>query len=93
MSEWAAGVISIAGTFYMRRQNGRSSVTLTVKSKTHQDTIKKLADIAGVRSTLDRNGTLKMSVYGAKLHTLMKKVWDELPDSRKLDYARLRRAL
>jgi hypothetical protein len=87
---WAAGFLSAVGSFFTRKDQGRAAVSLTIKSRIHPQAVQRFAEIAEVNA-IDSPSGMKVSITGNKLHDLMHRLWDELPQERKLEYAVLRK--
>ena len=86
---WAAGFLSIFGSFFLRQQRGKV-VALSIKSKLRTEAVQRFAVIAGTTVIMTSQG-MKIQLSGEPLHNLMKRLWAGLPKQRKREYADLRR--
>ena len=99
--EWAAGLLSVLGTFTTFKSNQqragavRTAARLTIKSTHHQQALVKWARLMKVKAHPSRQNQvwgLKITVSGAPLHRIMQTLWDKLEDERKKEYAAVRLA-
>lgn len=96
---WAAGVLSVMGSFLLvDPKKGPPNVRLVLKTtrSTHRDAFYRLADALSVDvATGPYNGKVYWSIQlsGKPLHVVMTLLWPEITPSRKREYAGLRKQL
>lgn len=95
---WLAGVLSMSGSLLLVKAKQARVVRLTVSSSSHEQAVHKFAEITGtkvfeVKAYQGSKPSMRLSIQGAALHSLMTRVWDYLTTERKRQYAILRREI
>lgn len=90
---WAAGYLSATGSLLVSK--GRP--LLVIKTSSRGASLQRFADCVDMNLRVGSsqvNGKTgdKITISGNRLHILMTKLWPYLPEARKRDYARVRRA-
>jgi nitric oxide synthase oxygenase domain/subunit len=94
--QWAAGVISTFGSFFVVNTSGNApaAVRFVARTSRYPETMKRLADIMGVNvSYVTQAGkeATQVVLQGEVLHRFMRLVWDHLQRERQYEYAEARR--